>query len=726
MNKSIYKGIKTNNLKNIDFELPHNNITLLMGKSGSGKSSLAINTIHKISYNELSQLMNLKEEPINYSIEEYKNILPSIALLQENYNKNPRSTIATYFKIDIFFKKIFAYKNNVPTKLFQFNKYETACKKCLGTGIELVPDPKKIIECNKTIEEIPFKNWQSTYKDLYKQLLILFCKDENIDINEKFCDLDKEIQNKLLYGESSKKYKIIYKIQGKKRVKTTKYIGPLKELELIEKPTLKEKKFFSEKVCSKCNGYRFSEKVLQYKIYGKNLGELYSFQINDLINWINKYQKEWTKSYIEKNAFSSILEFLEQIVEVKLEYLNLNRSIPSLSGGELQRLRFAKAINSQFNNFLYIFDEPSSGLHPSEIENILNIIHYIKNKKNTILIIEHNESFKKIADKITILGGKNGGEIISKLEEDCEKVEYKFFKSSFYLDIKNESCHNINNLNIKIPGDSIVVICGKSGSGKTSFAKFILPNYYKDSTYLDQSPIKGNKYSIIATYLGVFDEIRQMFAKVHKLDPDYFSFFHSSKGKCNTCKGTGVLKDEVEDINITCPDCEGKRFSKKTLSYKINDMNIYDYLTLSIEELISIIPDNLKKTKKVLNFLIDINLGYISLFREISTLSGGESQRMKLCSIFFKYKKNRTYILDEPFKGLDTGNKYKLIKFLYSLKEKGNNIFYVEHDLLAINYSSYIIEFGPGSGIYGGKIIYAGEKSKIFNSTSSIIKNYLK
>jgi len=722
LNKSIYKKISTNNLKNIDFDLIYNKITLLMGKSGSGKSSLAISTIHKISYNELSQLMNLKEEPINYSIEEYKNILPSIALEQENYNKNPRSTIATYFKIDIFFKKIFAYKNNVPTTLFQFNNFDNACEKCRGTGVELIPDPKKIIDYNRKIIDVPFKNWQNSYKDLYQQLLVLFCRDENIDINKRFVDLDEKNQNKLLYGESKVKYKIIYKIQGKKRSKTTKYIGPLKELESLDIITNKEKKFFSEKTCSKCNGYRFSQKVLQYKVYEKNLGELYSLQIDELINWIYNKKSQWENSNIEKNAFLSILEFLEQVKNVKLEHLNLNRSIPSLSGGELQRLRFAKAINSQFNNFLYIFDEPSSGLHPSEIENILDIIINIKNKKNTILVIEHNEKFKKIADNIVIL---EEGKIVKELKQNYQKTNYKFFKANFYIDIKNESYHNINNLNVRIPGDTIVAICGKSGSGKTSFAKFILPNYFENATYLDQSPIKGNKYSIVATYLGIFDEIKNLFAKTHKVDIDYFSFFHSSKGKCPTCNGTGVLKDKLEDINIICPNCKGKRFSKKTLSYKINGLNIYEYLTLPIRELYQILPNNLKKTKKVLNFLNEINLGYISLFREIFTLSGGESQRMKLCSIFFKYKKNRTYILDEPFKGLDIENKYKLINFLYSLKEQGNNIFYVEHDLLAINYSSYIIEFGPGAGIYGGKILYIGEKDKIYSSNSSIIKNFL-
>ena len=725
-NSSKYIGIKTNNLKNIDFALPHNDITLLIGNSGSGKSSLAIETIHKISFNELNQLMNLSEEPSNYSIDEYFKILPSIALIQDNYNKNPRSTITTYFKIDIFFKKLFSTINKVPSKLFQFNKFETACEKCLGTGIELIPDIIKVVDYEKEIKDIPFKNWQSTYKDFYSQILILFCNDNNIDIEKKFNDLDLETQKKLLYGTSEKKYKINYKLQGKKRVKTAQYIGPISELVNIIKPSDKDKKYYTRKKCSVCNGFRFSKKILEYKIYGKSLGELYAFQIDELINWIEKHRNKWQQSNMEKTAFNQILMFLEKMIDVKLEYLSLNRSIPSLSGGELQRLRFAKAINSQFNNFLYIFDEPSSGLHPSELNNIIDTINQIKNNNNTILIIEHNEIFKKISDYIVILGGENGGEIIANCKKEKETIQYKFFQSNGNIVIQNESYNNIHNLNIKIPTESLIAICGKSGSGKTSFAKFILPKYCKNSTYLDQTPVNGNKYSILATYLGLFDEIKKLFAKENKIDIDYFSFYHTSMGKCNTCKGTGVLRDEVENINITCPSCEGKRFSKKILKYKVNNLNIYEYLSLSINKLIKIIPTNMKKTTKVLDFLLHINLGYISLFREISTLSGGESQRIKLGSTFFKYQKNRTYILDEPFRGLDTNSKYKLINFLYDIVKKGNSIFFIEHDILAINYSSYIIEFGPNSGINGGKLLYMGERKKISNTSNSIIKSYLK
>ena len=725
---SSYIGIETNNLKNIDFMLAHNNISLLMGASGSGKSSLAINTIYKISLNELNQLMNLKESPSIYAIKEYQNILPSIALLQENYNKNPRSIIATYFKMDIFFKRLFAQTNQVSTSLFQFNKYETSCKKCLGLGFTLYPDLKKIIDYDIKIKDIPFKNWKSSYANYYSRLIKLYCKDNDINIEYKFNDLDNLSKEKLLYGTSDVKYKINYKVGSRKRVKTSKYISPINELKEQLNPTEREKKFYSQQVCTFCNGYRFSPKVLSYKIYEKNIGELYNMDIESLQSWILSKKSYWEKSNTESIAFKQILSFIEKMIELNLEYINLNRAIPTLSGGELQRLRFSKAINSQFSNFLYIFDEPSSGLHPNEWEDILNAIVKIKNKNNTIIIIEHNEVFKSIADKTFILGGDNGGEIIKNSKDITNDINFKysFFESNKQISIKNETYNNIKNLSTSIQiENTLTVICGKSGSGKTSFLKWILPKYCTNPTYLDQSPLKGNNYSILSTYLGIFDEIKKMYADKTKLDIDCFSFHHSSIGKCNSCNGTGLLRDEIDNTNTICPNCNGKRFSKLTLKSKVNDINIYELLNLTINDLIQIIPKELKKTNKVLSFLQYINLGYLSLFREVSSLSGGEAQRIKICNIFFKYKRSRTFLLDEPFRGLDYNSKHKLVQFLYQIINKGNTIFIVEHDIIAIKNSSYIIEFGPKSGIHGGTILYNGKKDDIYNSEQSIIKQYL-
>jgi excinuclease ABC subunit A len=730
--KSHYQRIKTNNLKNIDITISHNDIILINGVSGSGKSSLAIDTIHAISTNELNQLMNIKNFLFKYSVNHYSNILPSISLSQENFNRNPRSTIATYFGLDTYFKTIFSSLNKVSASIFQFNRYKYACKKCFGTGHVLQLDPSKIIDYNFAIKDIPFLNWRGTYSDYYKQLIKLFCNDKNIDLSQNLLSLDKQKIDLMLYGKSSKKYKINYRLGGRKRVKTSTYIGPLNNETIFS--LANEKQFKTEEICSNCKGYRFSKNTLKYTVFGKNLGELYTTEIESVKKWIITNKKHWQHSQDVVTAFEFILNLINKFIDLNLNYISLNRSIPSLSGGELQRLRLSKSLNSQFNNFMYILDEPSSGLHPKEIEEIAQNISNLKKKDNTVLIIEHNDIFKKISDKTLTLGprgGKEGGYLITsnEIENNEKKLNYKFFSSTKNCEIKSASYNNIINISAIIPLNSFVSICGVSGSGKTSFLKGIIPQYLKNPIYLNQSPIKGNNYSIVASYLGIFDEIRNKFAIYSGLTPSHFSFHHSAEGKCNTCKGTGIIKEENSYSlanSALCPECDGSRFSHNILKYDYMGFNIYKFLNLTISEILHLIKgeEKLSKTINSLKLLSSIGLDYLTLFRKISTLSGGEAQRIKLCKVL-SAKRKCTYLLDEPLRGVDPVNAYKIINLIYKITKQDNTVFVAEHNLIALQYSSYIIEFGPGAGRKGGQILYLGKRKEISSSTKSIIKDYI-
>jgi excinuclease ABC subunit A len=729
---SNYLGIETNNLKGINVSIPHGEIILIAGVSGSGKSSLAIDTIHNISMNELNQLMNLKDFVFNYSVAQYENILPSVSLEQENYNRNPRSTIATYFGLDTYVKNLFSIKSGLPASVFQFNCYKYACKKCLGLGVDIQLDPAKIIDYNSTLRDIPFLNWRGSYSNYYKQLIFSFCNDNGIDVKTHFIDLNKDLQNLFLYGKGDKKYKIVYKTGGRKRVKSSSYIGPLNTASIFNASS---KKYYSEQRCPDCNGYRFSKEILKYKVYGKNIGEIYNAEIDNHIDWIMDEKKNWKEHQNEAVLFKRILSLLNNFINLNLRYLYLNRAIPSLSGGELQRLRLAKSLSSQFSNFFYILDEPSSGLHPDEISKITDTILLLKKKNNTVIIIEHNPIFKSISDKIILLGpsgGKNGGKIISnKLSERNNKpFLYKFFPLSNQLLIKNESYNNIINFSAKIPMGSFVSICGKSGSGKTSFLAGILPKYLKKSIYLNQTPLRGNNYSILASYIGILDEIREAFAKNSKQSPSFFSFYHTGEGKCKNCNGTGMIQNEDAYntvSNIICPSCDGMRYNSKALRYLLNGINIYQFLNLTVQELINFLDNGklLSKTLKSLHLLNKIGLGYITLFRNITTLSGGEAQRVKMCNSLLKNNKNTAILLDEPLRGVDDFNAREIINLIYDIVAQGNSVFVVEHNLIAINSSSYIIEFGPEGGKYGGEILYNGQKSEIKSSNKSLIKKYI-
>lgn len=725
-----YKGITTNNVKNVDVTIRSGEITFFCGPSGSGKSSVAVDTIYKISEDELFQLFNTRNSVSNYEVKYYENILPAVCIQQENYNRNPRSTIATYFSLDIYFKQLFSLKNSVSQSAFQFNTPSSACPICKGTGIVISPDILSIVDFSEIIKDIPFRPWRVSRNNYYQKSLEMFCMENNIDVNLRFNSIEKYQQDLLLYGQSINKYKIDFVANKRKHTKTAKYFGPIKELsDEIDGNKLPayKKKYLGGKICHACSGTRFSTHSLTFKLYKKSIGDLYCMEIDQLLDWIKTNKERWQESPSEKNLFNNIELFLESLVSLNLGYLNLNRSIPSLSGGELQRLRLAKAINSQFTNFIYVLDEPTSGLHPSEWETIANVVGELKKKKNTIILIEHNEFLKKTADNVITMGpggGKNGGEIVTQIDDHItQNFKQKFIKSTSSLKIMSSSSNNINNLCCDLPLGTIVGICGVSGSGKSSFMKSIIPRHLDDTQYFSQTPIRGNSYSIVATALGVFEEISKLFAK--NTNSPRESFFYASKGKgqCETCGGKGFLEEASSYIleAITCPDCCGRRFSETTLRKKLNGLNIYEFLSLSIDEIQEIVAGKHKPLTNALTLASNVGLGYLRLFQNTSTLSGGEAQRVKFTAKMLASKQKQVFLLDEPFRGLDRENIKGIIRVLYSLAEQGSSIFIAEHNPFALSYCSYLIEFGPGSGVYGGKITHLGEISSFLTRQDSTL-----
>jgi excinuclease ABC subunit A len=553
-------------------------------------------------------------------------------------------------------------------------------------------------------------------------------------VNQRFIDLSQNEKELLLSSESESKYKIGYKSNKRKHTKTSKYKGPLLELwEGINnnKVSTIQKKYLSQDICENCKGTRFSQDTLNFQIDGKNIGELYMMELDLLLNWIENHKVEWDKFSVIKRAFCNIERFLHSAVKLNLEYLNLNRSIPTLSGGELQRLRLAKALNSQFFNFLYVLDEPTSGLHPCEWPIISELIFDLKKMGNTVLIIEHNEFLKKIADTTIYLGpggGKDGGRIDRKedLKKSKDVLKYTFFKPSKFANINDASYNNIKNINISLPVNSLIGVCGTSGSGKSSFLYGILPRYLNDVVYLNQSPIRGNYYSIVATALGIFNNIQELYSKTNKVTKEFFTYISKGKGQCNTCQGKGFLKEDslYIETEIVCPSCEGKRFSNSALKYKFKGLNIHELLSLSVDELFFLIESD-DKILKILNFTKAMGMGYLNLFQNVSHLSGGEAQRVKLLKSLFEFSTKKTFLLDEPFRGVDGDNIKGVILAFYNLVEKGYTIYIAEHNILAINYCSYIIEFGPKNGKYGGKVIFYDQRKLISKSDKSVIKNYL-
>lgn len=735
-----YNGINTNNLKNIDVKIKKNTLISIAGPSGSGKSSLAYGTIYNISKFEEAKLKNDDSLEKTYRIKSYKNIVPAVDLKQVNLNNNPRSTIATFLNLDSEFKKIYGRKNKVSPAIFTFNMPNSACKTCNGLGYILSVDEDKIIDENKSIKEGAFIPWNKSIMGYEEKLLIKFAEDNMIPLNKKISELTQKQKELLLFCEKSeKKYRISYKAYGKPRNKEFYYKGIMTQQEELKSSNRasglqKIRKYIDKKECPSCKGQRFNKNVLSYKFLGKSLGEIYNMEISKLYEFLKIENKIDTLD----EDISFILVILKEIIDSNLGYLNLNRSIPSLSGGELQRIRLVNILSSEISNMLYVIDEPSAKLHVTEYENLYESLNKIKNRDNTLLLVEHNPYFLDKSDEVIYIGpkaGKNGGEKITRekyISKEIVNLEDEIYfqfrnETKKIIEIKNITKNNLNDVTVRLPLNSIIGIYGVSGSGKSTLCRELtkrLPN----SLYIDQKPIRGSSISTIGSYSGtLFKDIRDEIAQKLKIsNPNVFNF-NLEEGKCKVCDGKGKIKftyDYGKEIEVLCPKCRGKRYSEiilKDKRYQYKRKNIYDILNLSIEELITEKMFESKKINDKLNLLNQLGLGHLNLFRTTDTLSGGESQRVKLSDALGKKVKDKILFFDEPLSGLSFKDSINILKIFKLLASKGATIIFIEHNVLGIKACDSIIEIGPGKGKNGGKIIFQDSLDKFIGS-----KNYEK
>lgn len=726
-----YNGIKTNNLKNIDIKIKKNTLISIAGPSGSGKSSLAYTTIYNISRFEEAKLKNDDSIEKTYRIKDYKNIVPAVDLKQINLNNNPRSTIATFLNLDSEFKKIYGKENKVSPAIFTFNMPNSACEMCKGLGFVYSLDQDKIVDEEKSIKEGAFIPWRKSTLGYEEKLLIKFAEDNMIPLDVKISKLSPKEKKLLLYCEKSeKKYRVSYKAYGKPRNKEFYYVGIITqqdELKASNKASglQKIKKYTEIKECPVCKGQRFNKSILSYKFLGKSIGELYSMEISKLYEFLKNQNKD--------EDINFILILLKEIIDSNLGYLNLNRSIPTLSGGELQRIRLVNILSSQISNMLYVIDEPSAKLHVTEYENLYKSLIKIKNRENTLLLVEHNPYFLEKSDEVIYIGpkaGKNGGEKITKEEyelKDREKLEDEVYtksknKTENFFEIKNITKNNLENTNIKIPSKSLVGVYGVSGSGKSTLCKEMAKKI-ENSIYIDQKPIRGTTVSTIGSYSGtLFEDIRKEIAQNLKLvNPNIFNF-NSDEGKCKNCDGKGKIKfqyDYGKEIEVLCPSCRGKRYSENILKdkkYQYKKYNIYEILNLSIDELIARNIFESPKINNKLNLLNQLGLGHLNLFRTTDTLSGGESQRVKLSDALGKNIKDKILFFDEPLSGLSFKDSINILKIFKLLTSKGATVVFIEHNVMGIKACDYIIEVGPGKGKDGGKIIFQDSLEKFMES----------
>ena len=704
-------GITTHNLKNLNFTTKKAEIIGVYGVSGGGKSSFAYHTLYSLCADSFCALENGYMQNSSYKIKDYKNIMPSIALKQLNTNTNPHSSIYSYLN----FASLLSVLNIIDYEFLRINKVENECPFCKGLKNMFDLDSNLILKDAK-LSEIPFVPFRTKEygNDLMQNLFLKYCNFHNLDMNKKFSQLSQTTQSDLLYTKDSNIFSIKYKHNKKSRTRKIAYTGVMSYLKnLLE----------SNKISMYKNAIKYCNNIKcpQCNASGLNI-QRYKDVFIDNISFIDfltlPFYELLTK--LKKDKFKRIYNILESCCNLGIDYLSLNRSIPTLSGGELQKLNFSNLAFSEISNLLIVIDEISSGLHYSDFDKVLQNIINLKNRNNTIILVEHNSHFLSKCDRLIrigakdnqYIGGKNAGYIIENNLDSLKELEknIKVCKKDFtdFIESNNININNIHNQNIKFPKHALSAIIGKSGSGKSSLAKYLESNL-SNCIYISQKSLRGNIKSSIASYLEINKVIAKYFAEYFNKDSTMFMTNSQSDIICKTCNGTGIVRYErgfEKHIDIICTECNGDIFNNKSEDFKIKNVSIKDIYTSEIINFKNYDIYNLKYIQAFCKLAHNLSLDYLSLNRKINTLSGGELKRVKILKTLLNSKlDNKILIIDEPVSSLDSNLALKVLNTIKEIKTLATLI--IEHNPFIFLQSDFIIELGPKSGTNGGKIIYS-------------------
>ena len=690
----VIKGIQTNNLKNIDVSIKKNALNLILGPSGSGKSSLAYDTIGKIGLHEyLSMFYDEMSDP-SYKVAEYHNMSATVPIKQSNYNSNAKSTIGTYFSFSSKIIALYASILEMDERFFVLNREENVCPVCHGLGTVRQMDVSKILDFKKTIAENPLKCWQR-YSDFYSKILKKFCEEKKIDINTRIEDLSETDLDLILNGESDIKYKINYTHGKFKSVRTTKYFGIFTEKPMRTKEFGMPESYYSNLRCPACNGLKYSERHLDYKIRGLSIGEFMETPFSALVPFFADLKKKKLNENLCR-IIDSICIFLEKAIELHLGYLSFARSIPSLSGGELQRLRLIQVLSTQLSDLILIFDEPLAGLSGDEKEIVFKNIVSLS-KKHTVIIVDHSKKFISSAENIIALGEKSG-ELGGNLIDAQKYIASQVFPTSFeiaqpteFINVKiKQSIYSYSGVDVKIGKNSLNLVTGRSGIGKSTLLREYFPRFFDKYLYINQKPVAGNINSNVATLLEIANPIFNLFAKTFELEKTFFSNSSGNEGVCPACSGAGYNIYAGE--KFICQECEGTGFNQNLKKFRISGKNLFDIWGMTISDAKEFFDSVDKKIMKPIEVASELSLGHLRIGQATTSLSGGENVRIKL----LKMEKSQAEIIgvDEPFKGLNVTEIWQILNFLLAKKNSGKTIVVVDHTENVEQFFDFHIELG--------------------------------
>ena len=670
-------------------------------------------------------------------------------------------------------------------RLFSFNSPFGACPTCDGLGRKLEVDPKLVVpDDSLTLKEHAIAPWEPTSSDYYPSLLEAVCRHYDIPMDVPVRELPDEAMDILLNGSGEEKIRFKYTNKyGNTRDNEIYFEGVLNNVarryhDTTSKYTQEQmEKYMAQNACPTCDGYRLQEKALAVKINGEHIGQVTDRSIQEAYDFFHTLELSEMDRQIASLILREIEERLKFLLNVGLNYLTLSRAAGTLSGGEAQRIRLATQIGSRLTGVLYILDEPSIGLHQRDNDRLIATLEDMRDLGNTLIVVEHDEDTMRAADYLVDIGpgaGEHGGEIVAagtpkEVMNDKDSLTGQYLSGERFipvpeerrprdgrvLTVKGATANNLKNITVDFPLGQFIAVTGVSGSGKSTLVNEVLykslaqqmnrakarPGAHKEVLgidqldkviEIDQSPIGRTPRSNPATYTGVFDDIRDVFAmtneaKMRGYKKGRFSF-NVKGGRCEACRGDGILKIEMHflpDVYVPCEVCDGKRYNRETLEVKYKGKNISDVLNMTVEEAL-LFFEPIPKIHRKLQTLVDVGLDYIRLGQPATTLSGGEAQRVKLASELQKRSTGKSiYILDEPTTGLHVHDIAKLLKVLQRLVDGGNTVIVIEHNLDVIKTVDYMIDLGPEGGDGGGQVVATGTPEEIAKVKASYTGQYL-
>ncbi|WP_292529505.1 excinuclease ABC subunit UvrA [Mesorhizobium sp.] len=738
---------RENNLKNVSVEIPKRLITVFTGVSGSGKSSLVFDTVAAESQRQLNETFPafVRNRLPHYGqpdADALENLSPAIIVDQKRIGGNARSTVGTATDIYALLRLLFSRVGSPfvgESSVFSFNHPEGMCPTCLGLGTVVAVDEEKLVDRSKSLNEgaLTFPGFKvGGYR--WKRYV-----HSGLFDNDKPLERYTKAEWRLLMHQTP----MTLKDAPAEWYKSSKYEGVVERFtrsylkKSPEQMKPQEREAVADVItrgrCPTCNGYRLNAKILACKIDGCHIGELAALSVSDLIPVVRAVEDPRAVTIV-----AAIVAHLESLAAIGLSYLSLDRQTPTLSGGESQRLKIVRHLGSSLSDMTYILDEPSIGLHPRDVHQLNNLIVGLRDKGNTVIVVEHDPDVIAIADHVVDMGpgaGAHGGTVVFegtvaalakaktptgrflhagvKLKTDVREAQGSFR-------IRKAKLHNLTSFDVDIPRRVLTVVTGVAGSGKSSLINGVLMRQHPDIICVDQGALTGSIRSNIATYTGVLDPVRDLFAEENGTSPSQFSA--NSAGACPACRGLGEVTLDLafmDSITSICEACHGRRFRDDVLAMTYRGKAIDEVLKLTAEDAAAFFADQ-PPVSGPLGRVVEVGLGYLALGQPLSTLSGGERQRIKLATEL--QNSGQTYVLDEPTTGLHMSDVARLIALMDRLVDNGSSVIAIEHNLDVIARADWIIDMGPGAGRDGGRVVAQGTPEQIINDKQSITGPFLK